>query len=83
LGTPLARMHLAKASGPLAPEAVELCPEAVVEADAGAPPAVAALGLEELPPQPHTSAPPTTAATASRHARGDRVSRLGWIASRI
>ena len=91
LGTPLARMHLANASGdgvvepePVAPALVTVldpvagaCP-ALVAVDAGvlAPPAVAT-GLGELPPQPASSTPVRSVATANMHARGERVSRFG------
>ena len=77
----------------LAPGAVE--PELVAAAAGGearpsggrrAPlPAIDAevLGLPELPPQPATRTPLTSAATASRRARRERVGRFRWMLVRI
>jgi hypothetical protein len=85
-------MHLANVSGdgavepePVAPALVTVldpvvgtCPT-LMAVDAGvlAPPAVAAVGPGELPPQPASSTPLRSVATANRRARGERVSRFG------
>jgi hypothetical protein len=44
---------------------------------------VATGGLPELPPQPATRTPLMSAEAANKRARGERVSRLGWILSCI
>jgi hypothetical protein len=85
-------MHLANASGdgvvepePVAPALVTVLDPvagarpALVAVDAGvlASPAVATVGLGELPPQPASSTPLRSVATANGRARGERVSRFG------
>jgi len=71
-------------------------PELVVVLDAGvvAAPALAAVDVEVVelatfatvglpPPHPATRTPLTSAAAASRRARGERFSLFGWLLSRI
>jgi hypothetical protein len=77
LGTPLARMHSANASGPEPPPPDRLeCELAAVDAVVRAPPAVAVVELGAPAPQPATSTIPLrTAPKARRRARGERVDR--------
>jgi hypothetical protein len=83
LGTPLARMHLANASGPeppapgaaecepVAPPLAAVVDPAVVDPAVVAPPTVVWLGA--LPPHPATRIPLTSVATTSSRAGGKRV----------
>jgi hypothetical protein len=89
LGSPLARMQLAKASAdPPAPGAIEPGPTAppravAVDAEVLALLTVAAVGLGALPPYPVTRIPLATVARASGRARDKRVGRFGLMLAGI